>query len=287
MSALLVRYRVDTEIFRGRAVPLTFVNENDAFADGRVSAETIAILPVGATEAHGPHLPVSTDCDIAEGHLSALGSYLSSPVDAAVLPIQRIGASREHLWADGTQSKEEGALIAEWFAIAGEWARAGGKRLVIVSSHGGNTPVVESVILKARAELGLLAVSTAWMRFGMPEGLFSEHERKYGIHGGAIETALMLHYFPHKVEMDRAAHFGSSLETIEAGMTHLSAYGRHRFGWLSKDLNRFGVVGDARAASAEKGAALADHILKGFAQLLDEVARFDLSWLRDSQKESE
>lgn len=268
-------------------MPLTFVNENDAVADMRVGSGTIAILPVGATEAHGPHLPVSTDCDIAQGHLDALARYLSSPIDAVVLPIERIGASREHMWAEGTQSREEGELIEAWFGIAAEWAKAGGKRLVIVSSHGGNTPVVESVILKARAELGMLAVSTAWMRFGMPEGLFDAHERNYGIHGGAIETALMLHYFPRKVEMGKAAHFGSSLETIEADMTRLSAYGRHRFGWLSKDLNRLGVVGDAGAASAEKGAALADHILKGFAQLLDEVARFDLSWLQDSQKEGE
>jgi len=266
-------------------LPLTFVNDIDALADVAVGNGTIAILPVGATEVHGPHLPVSTDCDIAQGHLNALARYLSSPIDAVVLPIQRIGASREHMWADGTQSRDEGELIAEWFGVAGKWAKAGGKRLVIVSSHGGNTPVVESVILKARAELGMLAVGTAWMRFGMPEGLFDAHERKYGIHGGAIETALMLHYFPHTVDMGEATNFSSALETIEAGMTHLSAYGRHRFGWLSSDLNRLGVVGDARAGSAQKGAALADHILEGFAQLLDDVARFDLSWLRDSPKE--
>lgn len=266
-------------------MPLTFVNDIDALADVRVSEGTIAILPVAATEAHGPHLPASTDCDIAQGHLSALSGYLSSAIDAVVLPIERIGASREHLWAAGTQSKNEGDLIAEWFGIAQSWAKAGGRRLVIVSSHGGNTPVVESVILKARAELGLLAISSAWLRFGMPEGLFDEHERRYGIHGGAIETALMLHYFPDKVEMGRADDFASALETIEAGMTHLSAYGRHRFGWLSSDLNAHGVVGDAKSASADKGAALANHILAGFAQLLDDAARFDLSWLKDSQRE--
>lgn len=266
-------------------MPLTFLKDIDALAQAEVDADTIAILPVAATEAHGPHLPASTDCDIAEGHISALASYLSSPIDAVVLPIQRIGASREHLWAEGTQSRDEGELIAEWFGVAGKWAEAGGRRLVIVSSHGGNTPVVESVVLKARAELGLLAVSTAWMRFGMPEGVFDERERRYGIHGGAIETSLMLHYFPDRVDMTRAGNFGSALETIEAEMTHLSAYGRHRFGWLSSDLNRLGVVGDARAAGAERGAAMADHILEGFAQLLDDVARFDLSWLRDLEKE--
>ncbi|WP_417584312.1 creatininase family protein [Pelagibacterium sp.] len=266
-------------------MPLAFVNDLEALDRGPIGSDTIAILPVAATEAHGPHLPATTDCDIAQGHLSALEPYLSSPIDAVALPIERIGASREHLWAETTQSREEGALIGAWFAIAEKWAAAGGRRLVIVSSHGGNTPVVESVILKARAELNLLAVSTAWLRFGMPVGLFDDEERKLGIHGGAIETALMLHYFPERVAMEKAEAFASALRTIEAEMTHLSAYGRHRFGWLSSDLNRHGVVGDARMASAAKGAALADHILSGFAQLLDDVARFDLSWLKDSREE--
>lgn len=261
-------------------MPLATVTKIAALSEHDFTPASITILPVAATEAHGPHLPVATDCDIAEGHLNALAPHLSSAIDAIVLPIQRIGASREHLWAGGTQSREETDLIADWFAIAAAVARAGGKRLVIVSSHGGNSAVVDSVILKARAELSMLAVGTAWLRFGQPEGLFVDHERKFGIHGGAIETALMLHYAPHLVDIDRAQNFASALERIEARMTHLSAYGRHNFGWLSSDFNSHGVVGDATSATVEQGARLADHILKGFAQLLDDVARFDLSWLR-------
>lgn len=261
-------------------MPLASVTKIDTLAEDDFTQATIAILPVAATEAHGPHLPITTDCDIAEGHLNALGPHLSSTIDAVVLPLQRIGASREHLWAEGTQSREEGELIAEWFSVARAVARAGGRRLVIVSSHGGNSAAVDSVILKARAEFAMLAVGTAWLRFGQPEGLFSEHERKFGIHGGAIETALMLHYAPHLVDMTQARNFASALEPIEARMTHLSAYGRHRFGWLSSDFNPQGVVGDAAGATAEQGASLARHILSGFSQLLDDVARFDLSWLK-------
>ena len=80
--------------------------------------------------------------------------------------------------------------------------------------------------------------------------------------------------------MAAAADFVSYLAPIEAQATHLSAYGRHRFGWLSKDLNAAGVVGDAGAARADKGKALAEHIVARFCELLDDVARFDLSWLR-------
>jgi creatinine amidohydrolase len=135
------------------------VTSIEALSGLGLTQSTIAVLPVAATEAHGPHLPVTTDCDIAEGHLSAFGPHLSSAIDAVILPIQRIGASREHLWAQGTQSREEVELFADWFAIAKTLARAGGRRLVVVSSHGGNTAVVDSLILKARAELEMLASS--------------------------------------------------------------------------------------------------------------------------------
>lgn len=240
---------------------------------------TVVILPVAATEAHGPHLPVTTDCDIARGHLGALGSHIDDATDVAVLPIEPIGASQEHCRFAGTESWPVDALVKRWFGVAEVVRGAGARRLVIVSSHGGNSAAVDTVILRARAELDMLAVGTAWLRFGSPEGLYSEREKRFGIHGGDIETSLMLHYWPGKVDMARAADFASRLEALEPGMTHLRAYGPHRFGWLSSDLNAMGVVGDASAASAAKGAAHADHILSGFAGLVDDVARFDLDWL--------
>lgn len=261
-------------------MPLAHLDTLDRFDAGAVTDRTVAILPVAATEAHGPHLPVSTDCDIALGHLSALAPYLDDALDVVVLPIERIGASDEHGRFAQTQSLPFALLIARWFGIARHFASLGGRRLVIVSSHGGNTPAVDAVILKARAELDILAVGTAWMRFGFPEGLYPDRERKYGIHGGAIETALMLHYRSDLVKCEAIADFPSRLEALQAGTRHLSGYGPHRFGWLSTDLNAAGVVGDAWLADGEKGAIHADHILKGFSELLDEVARFDLGWLK-------
>ncbi|GGA58947.1 creatininase family protein [Pelagibacterium lentulum] len=255
----------------------------DALAGHCLTDKTIGILPVGATEAHGPHLPVSTDCDIAEGHLTALAGHLPPKIDALVLPIQRIGASLEHAHLAGTHSADFASLLAEWFAIAKAFRESGGRKLVIVSSHGGNSAVVDSLILRARAELDMLAVGTGWLRFGYPEGLFDENERRYGIHGGDIETSLMLHYWPEKVDMARAENFVSRLERLEPQMAHLTAYGRHRFGWLSTDLHPAGVVGNAAAASAAKGAAAASHILGGFVDLLEDIDRFDLEWLGEQK----
>ncbi|MCD7060549.1 creatininase family protein [Pelagibacterium xiamenense] len=261
-------------------MPLVQLASLDALSGHAVSDSTIAILPVAATEAHGPHLPATTDCDIAEGHLRALPGYLATNIDAVVLPVERIGASLEHTRFAATESRDAADLVQAWFAIASAVREAGIRRLVIVSSHGGNSAAVDIVTLRARAELGLLAVATAWMRFGYPDGLFDETERRYGIHGGDIETSLMLHYTPGQVDMRHAETFVSRLTDWEAGMTHLSGYGKHRFGWLSSDFNDHGVVGNAAAATADKGAALADHILKGFAELLEDVAAFDLRRLQ-------
>lgn len=261
-------------------MPLVHVSSLEGLNRLQCDAKTIAVLPVAATEAHGPHLPATTDCDIARGHLAALEAHLPGTLDVVVLPLQTIGASQEHCRFETTRSKDVATLVSEWFALARAVADKGARRLVVVSSHGGNTAAVDTLILRARAELNCLAVGTAWLRFGHPEGLFSEAERRYGIHGGDIETSLMLHYAPHAVDMTQAGAFASALMEIEHGMVHLSAYGRHRFGWLSTDLHPLGVVGNAALASREKGARLALHILTGFAELLDEVAGFDLGWLK-------
>lgn len=259
-------------------MPLRQVQTLEQLRTMTISERTIGILPVAATEAHGPHLPPTTDCDIAEGHLSALAPHIASHIDAVALPIERIGASREHAHLPATQSLSVPALIERWMGILRDFHAAGGRRVVLVSSHGGNTPAVDTVILEARAELGMLAVGSAWLRFGYPEGLFSEAEIKYGIHGGDVETSLMLHYWPDRVAVGKAGDFPSALEKIEPGMAWLTGYGRHRFGWLSTDLNPLGVVGNAGAASAGKGALLSHHILTGFAGLLEDMTRFERVW---------
>jgi creatinine amidohydrolase len=246
---------------------------------GFVTPATVGVLPVAAVEPHGPHLPLSTDGDIARGHLAALHHYITHEIDVLVLPLQGIGHSIEHLGFAGAFSHSAETLLRAWTDVAQVFHAAGGRRLIVASSHGGNSEIVGLLATRLRVELGMLAVSASWLRFGQPQGLFDAHELAYGIHGGDIETSLMLHYCHDLVRMDERADFTSAAESWDAETHELKVHGRIRPGWMSRDLNPHGAMGNALATSAEKGAASAQHILSGFGELVADVAAFDLARL--------
>ena len=239
-------------------------------------SDWIVVLPVAATEQHGPHLPASTDADIARAMVAACVSNLPRKAKVSFLPVEEIGASAEHGDTPGTISRDPHDLAQAWFDIAADLNINGIAKLVLVSSHGGNTPVCDIVIQRARIELGMLAVATSWSRFGYPDGLFSDDEIALGIHGGDIETSIMLAARPETVDMGQARDFPSLQQDLSRDMRHLRAYGPHRFGWMMHDLNADGVTGNAAAASADKGLAVIAHQSRGFLELLEDVSLFDL-----------
>ncbi|KQZ81916.1 creatininase [Mesorhizobium sp. Root157] len=241
---------------------------------------TIAVLPVAAIEQHGPHLPVSTDTAIMEGMLEAVVSRLPDDLDVRILPVQAVGKSDEHVYAPGTLTLPPATLIDAWTELCASIARAGVKKLVVVNSHGGNEEIIGIVARNLRVRFGMLAVKTSWERFGRPQDLFSDIEVRQGIHGGDVETSLMLHFRPDLVDMDKAEDFASSSVKAEREFELLKPQSPHAFAWIATDLNPRGVVGNAAAATADKGRLTAEHQAAGFVTLLKDMRKAKLAdWL--------
>ncbi|MCL6707310.1 creatininase family protein [Pseudomonas sp. R2.Fl] len=240
---------------------------------------TIAILPIASTEQHGPHLPVATDVAIANGMLAELKNQRPADLDILVLPTQEIGKANEHVYGPGTLSFGPEILIPAWTAIGAKVAEAGVRKMVIVNSHGGNVDVMSIVARELRVRHEMVVVSTQWGRFGNPVGMISEHESRYGIHGGEVETSLMLHFRPDLVRMDKAQNFVSRAEEIRANSKYLTPLPPHSLAWIAHDLNPHGVVGNAAAGTAAKGEAICKFQVAGFIDLLRDVAAYPLSSL--------
>lgn len=241
---------------------------------------TIAVLPIAAIEQHGPHLPVSTDTTIMQGMLETVIERLPATLDMRILPVQAVGKSNEHLASPGTLTLPATTLIEAWTELGASVARAGVRKIVVVTSHGGNEEVMGIVTRELRVRFGMLAVKTSWMRFGKPDGLYSDVENRYGIHGGDAETSLMLHFRPDLVDMRKAEDFVSAVTRAEKEFDLLRHTGTHAFAWMAGDLHSAGVVGEAAKATAEKGRATAEHQADGFIRLLQDVRKATLAeWL--------
>jgi creatinine amidohydrolase len=261
-----------------------------AHAHGRM-AQTIAILPVAATEQHGPHLPLAVDTALVEGVIAAALPHIAADVPALFLPTQAVGFSPEHAAFVGTLTLKAETLIRLWTDIAENVAAAGVRKLVLFNAHGGQVGLMDVVARDLRARLGLLVYSVNW--FGLPltgpqgddvNALFSAHEHRFGIHAGDIETSMMLALTPGKVDMTQAQNFMSTSEDRSQAYAILGNGKSAKLGWQMQDYNAAGAVGNAANASAEKGRLVLDAAGQALAQMLSELHQLPMSSLVDKPK---
>ncbi|QHE74995.1 creatininase family protein [Hydrogenophaga sp. PBL-H3] len=248
----------------------------------------IAVLPVAATEQHGPHLPLSVDTDIANGVVAASMPHIAADLPAFFLPTQAVGFSPEHTRFAGTLTHRAETVLRLWTEIGESVAASGVKKLVLFNAHGGQVGLMDLVARDLRARLGMLVYSVNW--FNLPlldasgadvNAMFSAQEHRFGIHAGEIETSVMLALSPERVRMEHAADFHSTSQDRAARFAILGNGKSAKLGWQMQDYNACGAVGNAAAASAEKGRVVLDAAGRALARLLSEIDQLPADTLSD------
>jgi len=249
----------------------------------------IAVLPVAAIEQHGPHLPLNVDTALVEGVIAAALPHLPASLQVLFLPTQSIGFSPEHTRFAGTLTLKADTILRLWTELAESVASTGVKKLVLLNSHGGQVGLMDVVARDLRTRLGMLVYSVN--SFNLPlldeqgdsvAAQFSAHEHRFGIHAGEIETSMMLALKPGQVDMAKAQDFHSTSQDRAEKFSILGDGRSAKLGWQMQDYNPHGAVGNALAATAEKGEALLSAMGRSLAQLLAEIDQLPAGTLRDS-----
>ena len=231
----------------------------------------IAVLPLGATEQHGPHLAYGVDTKLTEAVLARV----STTAEALQLPTLEITKSDEHAMVPGTLSLSAETLLATLRDIAACIARAGMRRLVYFNGHGGNTALLEVAARAARIDHGLITAHTSWFAFA-DTSMLDQTALAYDLHAGLTETSAMRAAHPDLVEMTRAQDFRTAMQDWEAAGHQTGLTGQPaRPGWIMPDLNADGAAGNAASATAEVGHHLLDSAAKGFGRWLEDFATFE------------
>ncbi len=250
------------------------------------AANVVAVLPVGAVESHGPHLPVAVDALLNDAMAQRVADLLPAGAPVSILPAIPVGMSEEHVDFPGTLMVQAETLINLWTEIAASLSRAGVRKLVLLNSHGGQAGVADIVLRHVRIRQRMMAHVVHWFRFPPPDGLFDEDERLYGIHGGEVETSMMLHVRPDLVDMSKAANFEPLGARMAREYRHLRPTGSAvAMGWKTQDLNPAGAAGNAANADAERGKAAFEHAARLTAEAIAEVVNLPLSVLAERERE--
>ena len=236
---------------------------------------TMVVLPLGATEQHGQHLPFETDTIIADAIAKRVEVQLPDYINALFLSAEPVGYSPEHMDYPGSKTLDFDEAINRWIGIGETMHNRCIDKFLMLNAHGGNSPLMTIVAQELRVRFDMLAVATSWTRYIKQSPIISSIEQAIGIHGGEIETSVMLALAPDLVNMEKAENFPSLQGELIENYKHLRAYGPHAFGWKINDLNPKGVVGSALKATAEKGEALLELAVNGIVELMVDIDGFE------------
>jgi creatinine amidohydrolase len=242
-------------------------------------AQTIVILPVGSVEQHGAHLPLCVDYRLVEGVLGAMLEQFSSQQNQQtllILPTLPIGKANEHTDFRGTLSLSVNSLIGLWTDVMESVIRSGFRKIMILNGHGGQMNIMDIVARDVRVRHNAFVVPVNWWSVRDPKDCdhFPADEYRYGIHGGAEETAMMQALHPEWVRADKIDNFIPIPFEKRDQFPLLYGQGSIRHAWKARDLHPSGAIGDATLATPEIGQKIIDNAAASILMLLQEMFRF-------------
>jgi creatinine amidohydrolase len=227
------------------------------------------VLPAGAIEQHGPHLPCVVDSVVAAGIVGRALTLLADDVPAYALPPITYGKSDEHLHFPGTITLTGDLLQGTVIEIGESIYRSGFRKLLIVNAHGGQPQPLDMAARELRLRHGdfVIIARSAW---AVPhdDSFMPEHEREFAMHAGHGETALMMALAPDTVRMDRAV-----VNVLEPFPCPTLSGTRPAAAWCARDFGPSGVIGDPMGATPEQGFALLEQLGASWATAVGEVHR--------------
>ena len=236
-----------------------------------LSESSIILLPVGAIEQHGPHLPMSVDRVIAEETAKAIVERCSNDLDVWLLPTLAVSKSNEHDWSTGTISLRYETLMSVLDDIGRSLSKTPAKKLVLLNGHGGNTTLLNTALRELRLNY---SIETFLIHPALPPaygGLSTEDELGMGIHGGRDETSVFMFLRPDLVDLTKAER--RIPEKLDRNK-HVKFGGSVSFGWLSNDFHEDGYIGDPTGASIELGETLFNSAVESLCEALAEIKTF-------------
>ena len=231
----------------------------------RDSGSTVAILPIGSTEQHGPHLPVGVDAMLVSAVAARTAALMTAP--ALVLPALWVSLAEHHMAFAGTVTLDVSTFRAVLRCIVVSLARQGFQRVLLLNGHGGNmaalAPIVDELSLECRITL---ASTTYWVAAAAEFGAILEGQSNL-IHACEAETSMMLALAPDAVDLGRLA----GLDSPPSGMGDRDGVHRRR---PIETMSVSGVVGTPGLATADKGGRL----LHAAASVLARLLSADATW---------
>ena len=229
--------------YRDRYLPAMTPGQIAALPD---RAWAPVIVPVGAIEQHGPHLPVAVDSFLGQVWVEQLLPRLPAGASCYIAPPITVGKSNEHTGFPGTLMISKETLRAQLLVIARQIHAWGFRQMAILNTHGGNIAVNQYTLREIHATLGLRAGN---LSSGVSLDV-SPQEATYGYHANEVETALMLAACGPQVKPGAVCDYYAKLgDTKDLRPERAAA----TFAWVTQDLSKTGIMGDAPAGTAEKG----------------------------------